>query len=95
MRDNVKMRNRKLPGWLGLLVCFAAIGWIWLVWLPGVTESDRMQRIIQRNDRAGIDAGAMVYTELGEVAAVRFDYQQGKPVLNKFIINKGEIARNR
>ena len=93
MCDINEIQNRKLSGWLGLLVCFAAIGWIWLVWLPSVTESDTMQRIIQRHNEAGIDAGAMVYTELGEVAAVRFDYQQGKPVLRKFIINKSEIAR--
>lgn len=52
-----------------------------------------MQRIIQRHRAAGIDAGAMVYTELGEVSAVRLEFEKGQPVLKKFIINGGTVGR--
>ena len=80
---------KRIRGWLSLFACVGVIGLIWLVWLPQVTEGPTMQRIIKRHRAAGINAGAMVYTELGQVAGVRFEFEAGQPVLKKFTLNAG------
>lgn len=78
---------RNLRGWLGLVGCWALIAVTWLWILPQVALLPAMKSRIQRHREAGINAGAMVYTELGEIQGVEFDYENGKPVFRDFQMN--------
>lgn len=57
-------RNGRLVGWLGLLLGFAAILWVWLVVLPGLGRWEVVREHVDLLDRSNINAGAMFYTEV-------------------------------
>lgn len=57
-------RNGSHRGWLGLLLGFAAILWVWLVVLPGLGNWEVVREHVDRLDRENINAGAMFYTEV-------------------------------
>ncbi|MEY2612937.1 MAG: hypothetical protein RL069_1749 [Planctomycetota bacterium] len=57
-------KNGRLVGWLGLLLGFAAILWVWLVVLPGLGRWEVVREHVDLLDRSNINAGAMFYTEV-------------------------------
>ena len=54
----------KTRGWRSLLACCLVAGFMWLVVLPWISRQGPVHRTIQRNEAAGIDPGAMFYTDL-------------------------------
>lgn len=65
MRDGISQeKNGRLGGWVGLLLGFAAILWVWLVVLPGLGRWEVVREHVDLLERSNINAGAMFYTEV-------------------------------
>ena len=80
--------------WVALLGIATAMAWCWLVFLPAIGRTPAIRRMIDRNEAAGIDVGAMVYTELGDVQGLRLEESEGQKVLSRYWVNGQPDTKN-
>jgi hypothetical protein len=84
-------RSERMRRCLVLAAVVAGVSMVWTLVLPRISRTPEMRRWIERNERLGIDAGAMVYTEVGDrVEGIRLHRRGGKLVSETFVINEGQ-----
>ena len=59
--DEMRAGRRR---WIRFAAAWGLLGLVWLVLLPWLGGQERIQRHRQRLDRAGVNAGALYYTDL-------------------------------
>lgn len=79
-------RGRGLIRWGLFASAIAGVCLVWLVVLPRVGQWESVRQRIDRNREAGIEGGAMFYSELGRVRGVRLRYRDGRWVRESFTI---------